>query len=201
MTRERITVEAVALLDDTGIDGLTMRKLADRLGTGSTTLYWHIDTKTDVLDLALDSVIGEVPLAAPGPSWRDDLFVCAAAWRTTFLRHPWTSRLLGRPAAGPNALRLIEYIAAALTGAGLGEQEVAAGTWALHSHVLGAAAAEVSLPSDPGSKAAAREHLAALADTFPVSTANLYVFHDGDWTPAFLLGLEFLLDGIATRAT
>jgi AcrR family transcriptional regulator len=45
---------AVELLDTQGIDGLTMRRLADRLGSGVMSLYWHVDNKEDVFDLALD---------------------------------------------------------------------------------------------------------------------------------------------------
>lgn len=62
LTLERIVAEAVALLDDEGVGRLTMRRLAERLDTGSTTLYWHVKTKDDVLDLAMDEVFGEVRL-------------------------------------------------------------------------------------------------------------------------------------------
>nr|SBO95083.1 Transcriptional regulator, TetR family [Nonomuraea gerenzanensis] len=60
LTLERIVAEAVALLDEEGVGRLTMRRLAERLDTGSTTLYWHVKTKDDVLDLALDEVFREV---------------------------------------------------------------------------------------------------------------------------------------------
>nr|WP_240972352.1 TetR/AcrR family transcriptional regulator C-terminal domain-containing protein [Nonomuraea sp. FMUSA5-5] len=59
---ERIVSEAVALLDEEGVGRLTMRRLAERLDTGSTTLYWHVKTKDDVLDLALDEIFREVRL-------------------------------------------------------------------------------------------------------------------------------------------
>jgi AcrR family transcriptional regulator len=62
LTLERIVAEAVALLDEEGVGRLTMRRLAERLDTGSTTLYWHVKTKDDVLDLAMDEVFGEVRL-------------------------------------------------------------------------------------------------------------------------------------------
>ncbi|WFE67486.1 TetR/AcrR family transcriptional regulator [Micromonospora sp. WMMD714] len=62
LTRERIVAEAVALLDRHGVDGLTMRRLAERLGVTPTALYWHVTTKEDVLDLAVDQIFGEVPL-------------------------------------------------------------------------------------------------------------------------------------------
>ena len=57
LSRERIVATAVELLDAQGVDGLTMRRLADRLGSGVMSLYWHVDNKEDVFDLALDSVL------------------------------------------------------------------------------------------------------------------------------------------------
>lgn len=62
LSRDRIVAAAVELLDQEGVAGLTMRRLADRLAAGSTTLYWHVATKDDVVDLALDHIFGEVRL-------------------------------------------------------------------------------------------------------------------------------------------
>ena len=53
----RIVEEALALLDEgQGIEGLTMRQLAERMGSGVTSLYWHVDNKDDIVDLALDAI-------------------------------------------------------------------------------------------------------------------------------------------------
>src|SRR5262245_52420943 len=57
LSLERIVATAVELLDAQGVEALTMRRLADRLGSGVMSLYWHIDNKEDVFDLALDSVL------------------------------------------------------------------------------------------------------------------------------------------------
>ena len=54
LSRERIVATAVELLDDQGFDGLTMRRLADRLGSGVMSLYWHVDNKEEVFDQALE---------------------------------------------------------------------------------------------------------------------------------------------------
>lgn len=66
LSRDRIVAEAIALLDEEGADRLTMRRLAERLGTGSTTLYWHVKTKDDVLDLALDAIFAAVEIPGEG---------------------------------------------------------------------------------------------------------------------------------------
>ncbi len=62
VTLGRIVAAAVELLDEEGAGRLTMRRLAERLETAATTLYLHVETKDDVLDLALDAVFGEVPV-------------------------------------------------------------------------------------------------------------------------------------------
>ena len=54
LSLERIVATAVELLDAQGVDGLTMRRLADRLGSGAMSLYWHVDNKEEVFDLALE---------------------------------------------------------------------------------------------------------------------------------------------------
>ncbi|GAA3149863.1 TetR/AcrR family transcriptional regulator [Nonomuraea salmonea] len=77
LTLDRIVAEALALLDEEGVARLTMRRLAERLGTGSTTLYWHVKTKDDVLDLAMDAVFGEVGLPDGGAGGRTGGRGCA----------------------------------------------------------------------------------------------------------------------------
>ena len=54
LSLERIVATAVELLDGQGVDGLKMRQLADRLGSGAMSLYWHVDNKEAVFDLALE---------------------------------------------------------------------------------------------------------------------------------------------------
>src|SRR5689334_17095370 len=119
LSRERIVAGAVALLDEEGADRLTMRRLAERLGTGSTTLYWHLDTKDDVLDLALDTVFGEAEVPPATGDWCADVTAMVERWRAVMLRHPWTATLMGRPMLGPNVLARTEFLHAALQRAGL----------------------------------------------------------------------------------
>ena len=57
LSLERIVDTAVELLDAHGVAGLTMRRLADRLGAGAMSLYWHVNNKDQVFDLALDAVL------------------------------------------------------------------------------------------------------------------------------------------------
>lgn len=163
ITRERIVGEAVALLDADGIDGLTMRKLAERLGVTSTALYWHVDTKDDVLDLAVDEIFGEVPLPDAGSDWRADVRTLVRGWRAAMLAHPWAPGLIGRPLLGPNVLARTEFLQAALVRGGRDGLDLAVTTRLLANYVIGAALTEATWrrTADPAAQAEARRRIAA----------------------------------------
>jgi AcrR family transcriptional regulator len=199
INRERIVEAAVALLDRDGAEGLTMRRLAEHLGTGSTTLYWHVETKDDVLDLAYDEIMSEIPLPAePAAEWRDDVLELAIEWRATILRHPWTSTLLGRPLLGPHMLERLEFLQETLHRAGLEGDGLQAATWALVSQVMGAAAAEVTFVMRPEDRQAANEHVRANHERYPMLAAADYG-GESDWTANFVQGVQYLIDGLGTR--
>ncbi|GIE33703.1 TetR family transcriptional regulator [Actinoplanes italicus] len=144
LTRERIVTAAVELLDADGIDALTMRRLAQRLDVTSTALYWHVTTKDDVLDLAVDEIFGGVPLTGPGPDWATDVRTLVHGWRTAMLAHPWAPTLIGRPWIGPNVLARTEFLQAALARGGLKDESLAVVTRLVANFVIGSAATETA---------------------------------------------------------
>ena len=107
LDRDRITVASVALLDAEGLAGFSMRRLAAKLDVTAMSLYWYVDTKDDLLELALDSVFDETaPPPQTGADWRDRLRELATGYRTMLVGHPWASELAGRfPNIGPHATR------------------------------------------------------------------------------------------------
>ncbi|HEX2314117.1 MAG TPA: TetR/AcrR family transcriptional regulator [Thermomonospora sp.] len=201
LSRERIVAEAVALLDEEGLERLTMRRLAERLGTGSTTLYWHVTTKDDVLDLALDAVFGEarVPDGSSG-DWRADVTAMMHEWRAAMLRHPWTGVLLGRPLMGPNVLERTEFLHAALARAGLGGPDLTAAAYGLSHYVIGSAMMQAAWRDrdEAATDQAVAEHLAARRDQYP-TLAGQGLPAGSAWDDSFTRGLGYLLDGIAAR--
>ncbi|MFI0412037.1 TetR/AcrR family transcriptional regulator [Actinomadura sp. 3N508] len=200
LTRERIVAEAVALLDEEGTARLTMRRLAERLDTGSTTLYWHVETKDDVLELALDAIFGDVPLPVAGPDWRGDVVALMTGWRRAMLDHPWSASILGgRPLLGPNVLARTDFLYAALATTGLTGRHLAAAAYAVANYVIGSALME--LGGRDGEEPAARktaEHLALNGDRYPALAAHGHLQGD-DWDAAFAQGLGYILDGLARR--
>lgn len=199
MTRDRIVAEAVALLDEEGVGGLTMRRLAERVGAGPTTLYWHVATKDDVVDLALDQIFGEVPLPErPADDWQADVRTIITGWRAAMLRHPWSATLLGRPLLGPNVLARTEYLQAALVRSGLAEPHLTAAIHALANYVIGSTLtlATWRRPDDPELRRAAQQHLADRRDLYPTLVAHGHL-DDQDWDAVFGHGLTYLLNGLA----
>jgi TetR/AcrR family tetracycline transcriptional repressor len=98
LDRQRIVAEAVALLDAEGLDGVTTRKLAARLGVRSPTLYWHVPNKAALVTAVAEAILEqEFPeLVPPGPEepWRDWLMGLAERLRRALLAHPDGARVI-----------------------------------------------------------------------------------------------------------
>ncbi|BBC34538.1 TetR family transcriptional regulator [Streptomyces graminofaciens] len=97
LDRERITETAVRLLDAEGLAKFSMRRLAAELKVTAMSVYWYVDTKDDLLELALDRAFGGVRLPAQDSAedWRDQLRTLAEEYRAVLVRHPWVSPLAG----------------------------------------------------------------------------------------------------------
>ncbi|MGP4113315.1 TetR/AcrR family transcriptional regulator [Streptomyces sp. 4N509B] len=123
LSRERIARAAVELLDAEGVAGVSMRRLAARLGSGTMSVYEYVGGREDVLDLALDTVFGEIELDEPDgthdepdgthdgpdgaggegdaggrdgevePPWREALTRHLTRSRAVMRRHPWVPAL------------------------------------------------------------------------------------------------------------
>jgi AcrR family transcriptional regulator len=220
ISRDAIVAAAVHLLDSEGLAALSMRRLAEELGTGAASLYWHVGSKDGLLDLVLDHVIGEQDVPDPDPPrWREQLKDVARAQRRASLRHPYIVRIsIGRIPMGPNALRYSERVLAILRAGGLPPRLAVQGYLLLIATVNGftvdetgvedagaAGSGDSALPGDPASlqEAAnmARDYIASLpAELFPTMTglADEFAFADAD--ERFELLIDIFVDGLARRA-
>ncbi|MFD9354805.1 TetR/AcrR family transcriptional regulator [Streptomyces sp. NPDC060031] len=106
LDRERITAATVRLLDAEGLARFSMRRLAAGLGVTAMSLYWYVDTKHDLLELALDRALGELTLTAGAPErgWPGRLRALARGYRGLVAKHPWVAPLTAAyPNIGPHA--------------------------------------------------------------------------------------------------
>ncbi len=125
---DRVVAAAVRLADAEGLGALSMRRVAADLGVGAMTLYGHVPGKGELVDLMLDTVLGELypdEDVVTGGDWRDRLQAVARANWDLFLRHPWALHLAtGRPPLGPHLMRKYELELRAVDGLGLTEVEM-----------------------------------------------------------------------------
>ncbi|WP_089154098.1 TetR/AcrR family transcriptional regulator [Micromonospora sp. NBS 11-29] len=200
LTLDRIVDAAVTLLDRRGVEGLTMRGLAQHLDVTATALYWHVRTKDDVLDLAFDRIFGEVPIPRVSDDGPADVRVLARAWRAAMLAHSWAPGLVGRPMLGPNVLARTEFLQAALARAGCHGRQLAVVTRVLANYVIGASLTEATWrrSADPEARAAARDHVAGHPDAYPTLIASGHL-DDTRWSDDMLFeeGLDGILRAVA----
>lgn len=118
-TRAAIVAAALELIDEVGIDGLTMRKLARTVGVPPMSLYLHFPSKEKLLDLMYQEVAFRLYADLDDESrWQSGLGVLCQRTRTMFLAHPEWVRLLTRPAV-PTAVPLRERLLEQMLGAGI----------------------------------------------------------------------------------
>lgn len=199
LTRERIAAAAIDLLDARGLDGLTMRGLADVLGSGVMSLYWHVANKEEVFDLALDTVMDyRAPLQPGDLDWRGEVVHLLQDWRAAMLRHPWSAPLLSRRTLGPNILVRLERLGKCLLAAGVADADINAAIWSLWNYVIGAAVTRASFGPSPKERADSQHRLAELSTLYPTIGRSRLLLDD-DWDGTFHKGLDFLIDGLAPK--
>jgi AcrR family transcriptional regulator len=212
LSREAIVDAALRVLDREGSAGLSMRRVADELGTGPASLYWHVANKDALVDLIIDRVAGEVPLPEPDPDrWQEQLREWLIGVRGVFDRHPGVAALtLGRIPTGINVVRWAEWTLVLLRGAGIPDR-VAAYAGDLLGLYLGATGYEATLPpmTSASGEALSLEETAAMmrgyfaslpADQFPNVVATVDELFSGGPEERFELGLDVILRGLASYA-
>jgi AcrR family transcriptional regulator len=94
LTRERILQAAVALSDESGVESLSMRRLAQELGVVPMALYKHVAGKEELLDGMIDVVVAEIDPPIEGADWKTTMRERILSARRALLRHPWASSVL-----------------------------------------------------------------------------------------------------------
>ncbi|GAA4199043.1 TetR/AcrR family transcriptional regulator C-terminal domain-containing protein [Streptosporangium oxazolinicum] len=213
LSRAQIVRAALELLDAEGLDALSMRRLGAKLGSGTTSVYWHVANKNELLELVLDEVYGEFTIMdVRETTWRNAASSFAYGIREALFRHPWVMSFIGTtPAIGPNAMRMMSRLVATFDHAGFRgpDQDYAAST--LMAYVMGVTAPELSwrtLRDEAGLdsnelNAAIQPALEKAAADYPELTARYREYRCMDVDTARALNFEFgltcILDGLEAR--
>jgi AcrR family transcriptional regulator len=210
---ERIVRSAIAIADRDGLEAVTMRRLADSLGVRPMALYTYLPGKSELLDVMLDTVYGEMPQTAwPGDGWRERSATVARDNRALFEAHPWAAAIsTSRPPLGPGLMTKYEHELSALTNAGLDDVETDAALTFLLDFVRSSALAvhdARAIRQDTGMTdeqwwMANAPFLAQVIDenAYPTAArigAAAGAAHGGAFSPdhAWEFGLERVLDGL-----
>ena len=120
LTRERVVAEALTVIAKEGVEALTMRTLAARLGVVPGALYHHVRNKEQLQDLVLDGVLAEVDFHVDhAQPWTQQIKVLAQRLREVLEQHPGVAALLKtRDPLGPHSLALAEAFLMPLQAAG-----------------------------------------------------------------------------------
>lgn len=209
LDRERIVAAAVALADEGGLDAVSVRKVAARLGAGPMRLYGFIATMDELFDLMVDAVHAEMLPPEPSGDWRETLRALSHRTRLTVLRHEWLADLLGgRPALGPNGLAVTEAKLAALDGLA-GIDTVLRAVETVSSYCIGAIRREMAnVRAERTSGLSKREwqhasgpYVTRMLETgrFPALAKAVHDGTDVDAATSFATGLDWVLDAVAVK--
>jgi len=203
LTRERVLRTAVALADERGLEGLTMRHLAKELDVEAMSLYNHVANKSDLLDGMIELVFSEIEPPAAGGDWKAELRKRAVSTRAALLRHRWAvGEMEGRTNHGPSTLKVHDAVLGCLRSAGFSIEMTVHGMSVQDAYIYGFALQQSDMtPESPEDFAAVaqqqlRDYADALAD-YPhlVEVVGGHVAASGyDYEAEFLFGLDVILD-------
>jgi AcrR family transcriptional regulator len=205
LSREAIADAAIAIVDAEGLDGLSMRRLAQELDTGPASLYAHVSGKDELLQLLIDRVAGEIPRIEPDPErWEEQVKEYLRAVRRVLVAHrDLAGAALANIPTGPNAVAAMESLLGILRAGGLPDRVIALASDLLSQYVnidaYEGSLFEQRVQREPEYFNAIFDYFRALpADRFPhfASLTESMVAEDDD--ARFEFGIDVLVRGLAS---
>ena len=203
-SREDVARAAVALADADGLDAVTFRAVAARLGTGVMSLYNYIPDKQALVFDMSELVSAELELPPPTGDWRADMHIVAGRQRDLAHRHPWLVDAASHlQPLGPATLDFLEFALGALEPTGLSERDRLETIALVNGFVLNIVRAELAsrAAADPRREAAQYARLPELLATGRYPRFAAAIAQSGQpepWDPAvhFDRLLDRILDGL-----
>lgn len=209
LTLDAILAEATRILDADGVEGLTLRRLAKELGVGAASVYWHVDDKDELLQLAYEATAGPTvrelqdrPIDAD--RWRESLRGTAVELFEMIEAHPWVAEMMNLLPRSPLLMVLWDRIGQLLTAVGLPDEAAFYAGSALMG-LLGTAGLAAIRETHSGEDRDVRlgrgaGELAALdPDEFPFIARTISTYRRHSEREQFLGGLDLVLGGIQAR--
>jgi AcrR family transcriptional regulator len=208
LTRRRIVMAGLALVEAEGLEALTMRRLAAALDVTPMSLYNHVADKAELIDVMLDYVIGDVVRACADDvgTWEERLRALVRRNYKLWRRHPGFARIYTEGVTiGPNGLAQVEYALAILREAGFDDEDAADAFYVLWQYQVASVLVARAKPVDAGmrtgrSDGTADSRIQLYFSALPVdeipNVAALAAHLDGG---NFEFGLDVMVSGLRAR--
>lgn len=207
LDRAQVVKAAIELLDEVGLDGLTLRRLAQELGVQAPALYWHFKNKQELLDqmvVAIAAAEAPVQLPVDGQSWDDWLAQRARAIRRSLNSHRDGAMLAASTHPQPSQWQDIEAQISVLVDAGMRPADAMRAMLTVRNYVSGFTLEEQAdrMRGSTANDLDPREFEKALRAFagYPRLSEALREVGDPQSDSAFEAGLEVVLDGLRARA-
>jgi AcrR family transcriptional regulator len=202
LSKARVLQAAVALADEVGLQGFSMRPLAQELGVVPMALYKHVANKEELLDGMVDIVFSEIELPSPDLDWRSAMRTRAISTRKALKRHNWAIGLMESRHPGPANLRNHNAVMGCLREAGFSFDMAVHAYSVQDAYIYGFALQEQDLgfetPQSAGEAAKKRANTIGALDDYPYLAEIVTKLPETGYDNAleFEWGLDLILDGL-----
>jgi len=210
LSPRRIALAGIQIADANGLDAVSMRQVASRLSAGTMSLYRHVASRDELVELMVDQVYSTFSVAPRTGDWRRDLAEAARRIHDLTLEHPWLAgQSVARLGLGPNLLRALESMLALVDGYGMSADQMLDVLGSLQAFVQGHALQEITEQNairatkettpEAHDQREARIRLIIGSDRYPQFTRVVTESTDEpDPSVVFERRLRYLLDGLSS---
>lgn len=193
--RRRILETALEVLNEVGVDALSTRAIAERLGVRQPALYWHFKSKRDLLDAMNGEILGrahEARVPRPGETWQDFVRRNGRSFRAALLSYRDGARVHAGTEADPDGLTHVEAQVAFLVAAGFTPGQAMQLFVAVSRYVVGCVLEEQASSADGSVE---QSQLDEAARAYPVLSEAVAYYRTSGHAGLFERGLELMVKG------